>query len=58
LEEAGAITLTLDISVSSQEITEFAKKVLELPLVKERGGVDILVNNAGYTTLAALEEVS
>jgi len=58
LEKAGAITLTLDITASSREITDFAKKVLELPAVKERGGVDILVNNAGYLTMGGLEEIS
>jgi len=58
LEKAGAITLTLDISTSSREISDFVKNVLELPGVKEKGGVDILVNNAGYVTMGGLEEIS
>jgi NAD(P)-dependent dehydrogenase (short-subunit alcohol dehydrogenase family) len=58
LQEAGAITLELDITSPDEKIIEFVRNILEIPEVKLSGGVDILLNNAGYVQLGALEEMS
>ena len=58
LEQAGAITLELDISAKPEVIKEFVRNVLGLSVVKSSGGVDILVNNAGYVEGGAAEEIT
>lgn len=50
LEEAGARTVSLDVTASQSEINAVVRKVLE------EGSIDILVNNAGYIEAGLVEE--
>jgi len=58
LEQAGAITLELDISAGFEAMKKFVLDIfVKVPEVKANG-VDILVNNAGYMEGGAAEEIT
>lgn len=50
LAEAGARTISLDVTASQSEINAVVSKVLE------EGPIDVLVNNAGYIEVGLAEE--
>jgi len=51
LQEAGAETISLDVTAAASDINAVVNKVLE------GGPIDVLVNNAGYIEAAMAEEV-
>nr|GAT46861.1 short-chain dehydrogenase/reductase family protein [Mycena chlorophos] len=51
LKEQGAVTLTLDVTASPQDLKILAKEAWNI-----YGQVDFLVNNAGYVQAGAFEE--
>jgi NADP-dependent 3-hydroxy acid dehydrogenase YdfG len=50
LKEAGAETVSLDVTASASEIKAIINKVLE------SGPIDVMVNNAGYIEAGIAEE--
>jgi len=50
LQEAGAETISLDVTTAASDINAVVNKILE------GGPIDVLVNNAGYIEAAVAEE--